>query len=321
MRATHCVGILRAMKNLRALPLALALLFCSASLLTACGSGVDDTTSADSLDSAKKKNKCNTNKDCHNGQVCTNHLCQNPPPPPPTCHANTDCTNGQVCVAGVCQACTTDSQCVAGDICQSGKCVVAPPPPAGCKSNGDCGSGQVCVNGSCGACTANNQCSNGEVCKSGACTNPPPPPNGGCTNSDDCQNGGLCDNGTCNASACNNRASGKTGIRANVQITRYQGIIHGRNGDHEIAYGTLTNVLWIHDAATKDTNSVQLALNVSSSIDPTGLPHEIPFTVGQTVEVEGEYISGASAGSSGVAVIHFTHSTCGFVDVNGTQYR
>ncbi len=265
-----------AMKTFRALSATLALLFCSASVLTACGSGVEDTSaSSDSLDSARrKKNRCQSDKDCHNGQVCKSHTCQNPPPPPPTCQANTDCSHGLVCVGGACQACTSD-----------------------------------------------RQCSNGEVCQSGACTNPPPPPDGGCNNSDDCQNGGLCDNGSCTASACNNRASGKTGIRATVQITRYQGLISGRNGSHEIAFGTLSNVLWIHDPATKDTSSVQLALNVSSSIDPTGLPHEIPFTVGETVEVEGEYISGASAGSSGVAVIHFTHSTCGFVDVNGLQYR
>ncbi len=228
MRGKHPVGTVRFMKIFRALAATLALLFCVATTLTACGAGVDDTSaSADSLDSARKKrNHCSTDKNCHNGQVC----------------------------------------------------------------------------------------------KSGACT-PPPPPNGGCTNSDDCRNGGLCDNGSCTASACNNRGPGKTGIRASVQITRYQGLISGRNGSHEVAFGTLTNVLWIHDAATKDTNKVQLALNVASSIDPAGLPHEIPFTVGQTVEVEGEYISGASAGSSGVAVIHFTHSGCGFVDVNGQQYR
>ena len=217
------------MKTFRTLSAALVLLFCSASLLAACGSGADDASaSADALDAARRKqNKCNTDKDCPNGQVCQSHKCVNPPPPPP----------------------------------------------------------------------------------------------GGCANSDDCRNGGLCDNSACNPSACNNRASGKTGIRATVQITRYQGLIHGRNGDHEIAFGDLTKVLWIHDAATRDTNQVQLALNVSSSIDPSGLPHEIPLSVGQTVEVEGEYISGATAGSSGVAVIHFTHSTCGFVDVGGQQYR
>lgn len=312
------------MKTFRSLSAALVLVFCSASILTACGAGVDDgSASADSLETARRrKNKCNVDADCHNGQVCQSHHCVTPPPPPPAgCQSNNDCKSGQVCVNGACGACTIDSQCNAGDVCQAGKCVVAPPPPSGCQSNTDCSNGQVCVNGSCGACTADNQCSNGEVCKNGACTTPPPPPNGGCSNSDDCQNGGLCDNGTCNASACNNRAAGKTGIRATVQITRYQGLIQGRNGTHEIAFGTLTNVLWIHDAGTKDTNNVQLALNVSSSTDPSGLPHEIPLTAGETIEVEGEYISGASAGSSGTAVIHFTHSTCGFVDVNGQQYR
>lgn len=216
------------MQTLRAIVATLALLFCSASILPACGGGVDETSaSTDPLDSARRKNShCNGDKDCHGGQACKSHNCQGPPP-------------------------------------------------------------------------AQN----------------------GCSSSDDCRSGGLCDNGSCSASACNHRAPGKTGIRAKVRITRYQGLIHGRNGDHEIAFGTLANVLWIHDPATRDTGSVELALNVASSIDPAGLPHEIPFPVGEIVEVEGEYISGASAGASGVAVIHFTHSNCGFVEVNGQQYR
>ena len=106
-----------------------------------------------------------------------------------------------------------------------------------------------------------------------------------------------------------------------MTITRYQGLIHGRNGDHEIAFGTLANVEWIHDPALKDSNSVQLAMNVHSSTDPSGLPGEVKLSVGQTIEVEGEYIPATSAGSSGDAVIHFTHSTCGFVTIDGTTYQ
>ena len=71
----------------------------------------------------------------------------------------------------------------------------------------------------------------------------------------------------------------------------------------------------------KDTNNVELAMNVHSSTDPSGLPREVPLSVGQTVLLEGEYISAASANASGDAVIHFTHSTCGFVQINGTLYE
>jgi hypothetical protein len=161
------------------------------------------------------------------------------------------------------------------------------------------------------------------VCTNGSCQTPPPPPppNGSCQSESDCANGGLCESGSCVASACNQRASNKTGIRAQVTITRYQGLINGSNGTHEIAYGTLSNVEWIYAPSVEDTANVQLALNVASSTDPTGLPHEIPLSVGQVVDVEGEYISAATANASGNAVIHFTHSTCGYVTIAGTTYQ
>ena len=171
-------------------------------------------------------------------------------------------------------------------------------------------------------------CYNHYVCAHGYCQSPttpppppPPPPAGGCATEHDCANGGLCVSGACVASACNHRASTKTGIRATVVITRYQGLISGPNGSHEIAFGKLGTVEWIHDPALEDSQTVQLAMNVVSSKDPTGLPGEIPLTVGQTIEVEGEYITAASAGSSGNAVIHFTHSTCGYVTIAGTTYQ
>ena len=219
------------------------------------------------------------------------------------CHSDANCTNGYHCVNGTCQ-----------------KGNPPPPPPPSCTPTSGCSNGQICISGTCQACTANSQCASGQVCSNGACgpATPPPPPSGGCATEHDCANGGLCESGQCVASACNHRASTKTGIRATVVITRYQGLISGRNGSHEIAFGTLGTVEWIHDPALEDSQHVQLALNVSSSIDPTGLPHEIPLTVGQTIEVEGEYITAASAGSSGDAVIHFTHSTCGYVTIAGT---
>ena len=218
------------------------------------------------------------------------------------------------------RSCKSDANCTTGYVCVNGHCQKGSPPPPTCTSNNSCASGQVCVSGKCQACTADSQCNAGLVCQSGACVNPPPP-SGGCNSEADCANGGLCESGACVASACNHRASTKTGIRATVTITKYQGLIHGANGDHEIAYGTLANVEWIHDPALKDSNNVQLAMNVHSSKDPSGLPGEVKLSVGQTIEVEGEYITAASAGNSGNAVIHFTHSTCGFVTINGTTYQ
>jgi hypothetical protein len=206
-----------------------------------------------------------------------------------------------------------------------------------CQKDADCNPGQICKNNSCqsapppppppGTCTSNADCPSDQVCTNGKCTTPPPPPppppSGGCNNSDDCLGGGLCNSGSCSPMACQQRSSGRTGIRAKVQITNYLGVVAGTaNGSHEMADGVLTDVLWIFDSAAKDTNTVHLAMNVHSAKDPSGLPGEIPLTVGQVIEVEGEYIPSTQAtGSSGRAVIHFTHSGCGFVDINGTQYR
>jgi hypothetical protein len=175
-----------------------------------------------------------------------------------------------------------------------------------CHSDADCKNGQVCVNG---------------TCQNPAPPPPPPPPGGSCKTMDDCANGALCESGSCVAMACQHRAGNKTGFRAQVQITRYQGIIHGRNGDHEIAFGTVAKTLWVSVPSVVDTSNVELAMNVKSSIDPTGLPHEIPVAPGQTIEVEGEYISGATANAQGAAVVHFTHSTCGFVTIGSATYQ
>jgi hypothetical protein len=187
-----------------------------------------------------------------------------------------------------------------------------------CTSTSQCTGGLVCLSGICQACTATSQCGAGLVCLSGTCQTP----STGCTDSTQCTSSGdLCNNGSCIASSCNQRGSGKTGIRATVKITRYQGLINGANGTHEIAYGTLQNVEWLYASSVKDTSNVQLAMNVASATDSQGLPHEVKLSVGQVIEVEGEYISAASANASGNAVIHFTHGICGFVNVGGTVYE
>jgi hypothetical protein len=143
---------------------------------------------------------------------------------------------------------------------------------------------------------------------------------GRCSDDAACPGGGICSDGSCRPSACNQRHAGVTGIRARVHIDRYQGLIHGENGDHEIAWGTLSQVLWIYAGALQDTTSVQLAMNVASSTDPAGLPRELPLAPGSTVEVEGEYIPAATADAHGSAVIHFTHSTCGYVKIGNSVY-
>jgi hypothetical protein len=126
--------------------------------------------------------------------------------------------------------------------------------------------------------------------------------------------------GTCVASSCNQRHAGVTGIRATVRIDQYLGLRTGQNGTHELANGTLQNVSWIYQASVEDTTATQLAMNVASSIDPHGLPQEIPLSTGQVIQVEGEYIPAASANAGGRAVIHFTHLPCGFVTINGVTY-
>lgn len=125
--------------------------------------------------------------------------------------------------------------------------------------------------------------------------------------------------------SCDQRSKGVTAIQVQVRIDEYQGLIHGRNGDHEIAYGTVVSTPWVYDGSKVDTDNVQLALNVKSKKDPAGLPHEIRLSVGQVVEVEGEFIPAGRTtvhdkrGSA--AVLHFTHAPCGYINIAGTHYN
>lgn len=125
--------------------------------------------------------------------------------------------------------------------------------------------------------------------------------------------------------SCVQRRSGVTGIQVLVRINEYQGLIRGRNGTHEIAYGTITNIPWVYDDGLLDTHNAQLALNVKSTKNPSGLPYEIKLVAGDLIEVEGEYIPAATSGASNengaAAVIHFTHNPCGYVSVRGNVYR
>lgn len=125
--------------------------------------------------------------------------------------------------------------------------------------------------------------------------------------------------------SCDQRHTGVTGIQVQVRVDKYQGLIYGSNGTHEIAYGTIISTPWVYDSSIVDTSNVQLAMNVKSSKDPSGLPKEIKLSVGQVVEVEGEYIPASTANahdSKGpAAVIHYSHSPCGYVTIAGTIYH
>lgn len=125
--------------------------------------------------------------------------------------------------------------------------------------------------------------------------------------------------------SCDQRYAGVTALQALVRIDEYKGLISGRNGVHEIAYGTITATPWVYDSSVLDTSNVQLALNVKSAKDPSGLPHEIRLSAGQTVEVEGEYIPSSAASAHDArgraAVLHFTHAPCGYITIGGTVYR
>ena len=121
------------------------------------------------------------------------------------------------------------------------------------------------------------------------------------------------------------RPSDVTELEGILTITKYKGVQHGRNGDHEIAEGTLTTIKWTTKGSVVDTKNVHLALNISSATNPEGLPREIPVPAGHVIELTGEYIPARTANAKNAngaaAVLHFTHAPCGSVIIDGQQYQ
>lgn len=120
-------------------------------------------------------------------------------------------------------------------------------------------------------------------------------------------------------SKCHPSGNGTTHVRAVVTIEEYDGLSYGRNGTHEHALARITDLEAADDASVVDSDEVSLAMNVASDRDPAGLPSEIPLSPGDTIELEGIYIS-STASYDGQPVIHFCHSPCGWVTIGGQTY-
>jgi hypothetical protein len=118
---------------------------------------------------------------------------------------------------------------------------------------------------------------------------------------------------------------GETSVHVVLKVDQYRGIHPGHNGDHEIVEATVTSTLSVANPSLVDSSNVEVAMNVKSDTDPSGLPQEVPVAVGDSFEVQGEYIPAATADAhnakGAAAVIHFTHSPCGFVKIAGREYQ
>lgn len=125
--------------------------------------------------------------------------------------------------------------------------------------------------------------------------------------------------------SCNQRYPDVTGIQVVLRVDQYKGVRDGRNGPHEIVHGTIINTPWVYKAAIVDTTNVEVAMNIQTATDLTGLPMEIPVKPRDLIEVEGEYIPKSKANASTAlgpaAVIHFTHHHCGYVVIEGVKYK
>lgn len=125
--------------------------------------------------------------------------------------------------------------------------------------------------------------------------------------------------------SCNQRYPDVTGIQVVLRVDQYKGVRDGRNGPHEIVHGTIINTPWVYKAAIVDTTNVEVAMNIQTATDLTGLPMEIPVKPRDLIEVAGEYIPKSKASASTAlgpaAVIHFTHHHCGYVVIEGIKYK
>lgn len=128
-------------------------------------------------DGSKKPGSCSSDKDCKNGQHCSQNKCVE-------CLSDSQCPKGKKCSANACVAaaeCTKDSECTNGQVCQAGKCKA-------CVGDNDCGPGGRCNAGACVAlkkCAKDDECADDEDCVNGFCrkggTASTPPTDAGCT--------------------------------------------------------------------------------------------------------------------------------------------
>lgn len=125
--------------------------------------------------------------------------------------------------------------------------------------------------------------------------------------------------------SCYQRSSGVTGIQVVLRVDQYIGVKTGRNGPHEFVHGTIINTPWVYKSSIVDTTNVEVAMNIQTATDMTGLPKEIPVRAGEQIELEGEYIPKATANATTAlgpaAVLHFTHEPCGYAVLGGVKYR
>jgi hypothetical protein len=126
------------------------------------------------------------------------------------------------------------------------------------------------------------------------------------------------------SSTCRSKP-GETSIHVVLKVDQYRGLHQGMHGDHEIVEATVTSTSSVANPSLVDSSNIEVAMNVKSSTDPAGLPNEVPLSVGDSFEVQGEYIPAATARAhnahGAAAVIHFTHSPCGFAKIAGQEYR
>lgn len=111
------------------------------------------------------------------------------PPKKPGCKGDKDCKNGQVCSENKCVECKTDAQCKDGKKCKANACVAEPE----CVRDDQCTEGKVCQAGKCKPCASDSECGPGGSCAAGACkrANKCTPETVGtdCADDEDCVNG------------------------------------------------------------------------------------------------------------------------------------
>ncbi len=112
--------------------------------------------------------------------------CGDKPKKPGSCKSEKDCKDGQHCSENMCVECTEDSQCGKGKRCSAGACIAAPE----CTRDDQCPGGQVCQASKCKPCASDNDCAGGR-CEAGACKRTK------CTKDEDCADDEDCVNGFC----------------------------------------------------------------------------------------------------------------------------